>query len=367
VKKKIVDPIKKFGERIYSASKINSPFLLALCIGLLLGAACGNGSSPTLADLPKQKLPITERNFFIGLVPNPAHAPNSSFDDILNAYEETGKIAEICMIWVAQQGIGQFILLKQNQVITGVRVYGLKPFLTLNFATIKQGPNGLEYVIDAPDGLTPSLADSGFREAWKNEAQNIAQEFRPEYLSLGNEINDYFYLHPEDLDDYLSLVAETYSAIKQVSPDTKVLVVFAYNHLIENNQWGLFQKFNDKIDLIGLTTYPYQKFTTPDLIPDDYYSKLNQYVTKPIAFTEIGWSSSGTNSEKVQASFLTKFLELTKGLNMEMVNWLFLHETSLSGLPAHISNPEVTTIALKKADGSKKEIYDLWVELKGLK
>jgi len=43
-----------------------------------------------------------------------------------------------------------------------------------------------------------------------------------------------------------------------------------------------------------------------------------------------------------------------------------LHETTLSGLPAHISNPEVTTIALKKANGTKKEIYDLWVELKAL-
>jgi hypothetical protein len=339
-------------------------YILLLLLALVFISACTKESNPTL---PNKNLPISKRNFYIGLVPNPANAPNSSFDDIIRAYEEAGKIAEISMIWVEKQGIGEYNLLKQNQIIKGVRVYGLKPFITLNFATIKQGTNGLEYVIDAPPGITPNLSDSGFRTAWINEAKNIAMEFKPEYLSLGNEVNDYFYIHPEDLNPYLSLINETYTAIKQVSPNTKVLVVFSYNHLIENNQWELIQKFNDKVDLIGLTTYPYQKFATPDAIPDDYYSRLKQFTNKKIAFTEIGWSSKGTNSEKIQADFLVKFLELTNGLDIEMVNWLFLHETTLSGIPSYISNPEITTIALKKSDGSKKEIYDIWVDLKELK
>jgi len=315
----------------------------------------------------RQNIPISKRSFLIGLVPNPANAPYSSFDDIVNAYEETGKIAEISMVWVEKQGIGEFDLLRQNKVITAVRVYGLKPFITLNFATIRKGAGGLEYVVDAPAGITPSLSYSGFKSAWADEARNIAREFKPEYLSLGNEVNDYFYFHPEDLDSYLSLVGEAYSAIKEVSPNTKVLVVFSYDHLVENSQWELFQKFNDKVDLVGLTTYPYRRFSSPEVIPDDYYLRIKQYTDKPIAFTEIGWSSVGANSEKNQADFLIRFLELTKGLDMEMVNWLFLHETTVSGIPGYISNPDVGTVALKKADGSKKEVYDVWIALKELK
>jgi hypothetical protein len=347
-------------------------FLFSVFTAILIN---GQGNRFNNASF-NQSLPIPERKFYIGLVPNPANAPNSTFDDIIRAYEETSRIAEISMIWVEKQGIGEYNLLKQNQVISGVRVYGLKPFVTLNFATIKQTPNGLEYVVDAPPGITPSLSDSGFRSAWKNEARNIAQEFKPEYLSLGNEVNDYFYFHPDDIDPYLSLIEETYTAIKQVSHYTKVLVVFSYNHLIENNQWELLQKFNDQftmmrkrtfVDLIGLTTYPYQNFAIPADMPEDYYTKLKQYTNKPIAFTEIGWSSRGTNSEKTQADFLVKFLELTKSLDMEMVNWLFLHETTLSGIPGRISNPDVATIALKKADDSKKEIYNVWIQLKELK
>jgi len=109
------------------------------------------------------------------------------------------------------------------------------------------------------------------------------------------------------------------------------------------------------------------RYSTPDSIPSGYYSQLKQYVTKPIAFTEIGWSSAGANGEKLQAEFLLKFLQLTKGLELAMVNWLFLHETTLSGIPAYIANPDVATIALKKADDSEKEIYGLWVELKKIK
>jgi hypothetical protein len=315
----------------------------------------------------KNNLPISERSFYIGLVPNPANTPNSTFDDIIKAYEETGKISEICMVWVEKQGIGEYDLLKQNQVITGVRVYGLKPFITLNFATIKQGSNGLEYVIDAPQGVTPSLSDANFRALWKNEAKNIAQDFQPEYFSLGNEVNDYFYFHPEDVDDYLSLLNETYSEIKQVSSNTKVLVVFSYNHLVDNNQWSMLPDFNNSVDIVGFTTYPHKNFSTPLDIPANYYIQLKSYINKPIAFTEIGWSSTGTNTEETQANFLLKFLELTKEINLEMINWLFLHETTLDGLPGHICDSDVVTIALKKSDDSKKQIYNFWVELKNLK
>jgi len=310
-----------------------------------------------------EDLPITKRNFYIGLVPNPANAPNSTFEDIINAYQETGKIADIGMVWVEKQGIGEFDLLIQNQVITGLRVYGLMPFITLNFAKIIETPNGLEYVIDAPEGINPSLADPQFREMWKNEAKNIANEFKPEYFSLGNEVNDYFYFHPEDLNDYLSLIDETYDIIKEFSPDTIVLVVLSYNHLIENNQWNLIEKFNPKVDSIGFTTYPYKNFSNPDDLPQNYYEIIKEYTDKPISFTEIGWSSSGSNNETSQAKFFLKFLDLTKELNIEMVNWLFLHETTLDGILGHISDPEIVTVALKKADDSEKEIYQYWIDV----
>jgi len=314
-------------------------------------------------------LPIAERGFYIGIVPNPKSIPETTFDDIANAYEESGKIAEIAKVWTSPSGIGQYDRLKQNNVITALRVYGLKPVVTLSFATIKQIPGeGLKYVVDVPEGVNASLSDPEFRSLWIEEARNIAQEFKPEYFSLGNEINDYFYFHPEDLEEYVSLFDEAKSAIKNVSPNTKVFVVFSYNHLLDNNQFNLLTEFNDRADLIGLTTYPWKHFDDPEDIPDDYYTKLSQYVDKPIAFTEIGWVSSPKkeSSEKEQAEFLIEFLDRIKNMDVEMVNWLFLHETELSGDIALISEPETGTVSLKRADGTEKEIYYVWLDLKEL-
>lgn len=54
----------------------------------------------TLRKEKPSSLPQAERSFLLGLVPNPANSPNSTFEDLVEAYEETGKIAEVGMVWV---------------------------------------------------------------------------------------------------------------------------------------------------------------------------------------------------------------------------------------------------------------------------
>lgn len=308
-------------------------------------------------------LPIDSRSFYIGVVPTPRSVPETTFDDVNDAYREAGEIGEVTMVWTGTN-IGQSGKLKSSRVVTAVRVYGLRPVLTLGFATIKEVPgSGLKYVVDAPEGVNADLSDQEFRQLWVDEAREIAGEFKPEYISLGNEINDYFHLHPDDLVHYLSLLEEAYSAVKEASPGTKVMVVLSFTHLIDNGQWELLETFGGKVDMIGLTTYPWKHYEKPGMIPTDYYARIMDYVDVPVAFTEIGWPSG---SEKDQAEFLVKFLELTEGMDLEMVNWLFLHEVELTGIVGSVTDPETATISLKKADGTKKAVYDRWLELKAL-
>ncbi len=344
--------------------------ILTLTI-LACGSTVSSSTPPVdyLATNSYVELPISERNFLIGLVPSPRSVPETTFDDLIAAYQETSRIAEISMVWTDPAGIGEYEKLTQSKVITALRVYGLEPVLTLNFATIQQVPGeGLTYVVDAPPGVNADLADPEFRRLWIEEAKNIAEDFQPEYFSLGNEINDYFYSNPEDLEKYLSLYDDACAAIEGVSPNTKVFVVFSLNHMIDNNQFELLDTFNDRVDLIGLTTYPWQQYDNLADIPDDYYSKLEEYVNKPIAFTEIGWPSSQEqgSSEGEQAEFLIRFLELTRDMNLEMVNWLFLHTPELNGIAAIVSSPGTNTISLKNADDSPKAIYSVWLALKAL-
>ncbi|OPY29576.1 MAG: Glycosyl hydrolase family 53 [Methanocella sp. PtaU1.Bin125] len=348
-----------------------------LCIFILLAVmvsftGCSQNIAGTVTQEPVRPrhsaydLAISERSFYIGVVPTPKTVPSTTFEDITAAYEEAGDIGEVAMVWVTSAGIGQYDKLKQSNIITAFRVYGVRPVVTLGFATIRQVPGeGLKYVVDAPAGVNADLSDPEFRRRWVDEAGKIARDFKPEYFSLGNEINDYFYLHPDGLDDYVSLYDEAYAAIKDASPDTKVFVVFSYDHLIENDQYDLLALFDSRADLIGLTTYPWNDYDTPQVIPDDYYGRLGDYTSKPIAFTEIGWISSAEkgSSEKEQAEFLVRFLHLTRDLDIEMVNWLLLHETGFTGESAAVFQPEAGTIALKRADGSQKEIYGVWLDL----
>lgn len=315
-------------------------------------------------------LPITERHFLIGMVPTPRGGPNATFEDVLNAYQEVAGLGEVAMLWVSPSGIGEYMRLNSTRVVEAVRVYGLKPIITLNFATLVQvNGSGLVYTIDAPPGVPANLSDPTFRALWTEEAEAIARAFRPDYFSLGNEVNDYFHFRPDDLGAYLTLLDEAYAAIKQASPSTKVMVVFSYNHMNENDQFGLLGLFSNRTDLIGLTTYPWKYFDKPGDIPADYYSKIRAFTNKTIAFTEIGWVSSDAHgsSESEQAEFLVQFLNSTKGIDLEIVNWLFLHEPQLNGTAAVISDPAIASIALKNSDGSKKEIYFLWQDLKELR
>jgi hypothetical protein len=345
---------------------IRKSMVLLVLIGFLV-SGCSDTRDPvsTSGIQVSQTADISagNRDFYLGLVPTPRTVPEASFEYIAEAYQETGQIAEVAMIWGNPGGIGVFQALKENQVVTAVRVYGLKPFITLNFHTIKKVEGqGLQLVIDTPEGIPAHVNDPQFRERWVDEARQIVQEFQPAYLSLGNEVNDYLYLHPDDLPGYLSLIETAYREIKRISPDTKVLVVCSYTHLIDHSQWDLLGDLEDKVDLIGLTSYPWKHFDSPGEIDLDYYTRLNAYLSKPVAFTEIGWPS--TNTEQEQADFLVRFLELTEGIDLELVNWLFLHEMDVTqGIGEHVFSPETGTIALKKTDGTSKEIYKIWEEL----
>lgn len=343
-----------------------------LCLAILFGCIGSEASSVNRnPEVNAEEKKLDElRGFRMGVVLNPKNGNDATFEDVVEAYQEGAALADVTMLWQSKQGIGQCELLKNNRAVEGARNFGIEPVITLGFATIKQVPGkGLAYVIDAPEGVNASLSDPEFRKKWVEEAGCIAAEFKPEYLSLGNEINDYFYMHPDELENYMTLYDEAYAAVKKQSPDTKVFAVLSYDHLVDNEQWSILEELDKRSDIIGLTTYPWKRFETPGAMDEEYYSQITKHSETPIVFTEIGWISSGEagGTEKEQAAFLRRFFEITDEMNVEMVNWLFLHDAELSGFAGAITAEETGTIALKRMDGTEKPVYDVWVSMKGRK
>jgi len=72
-------------------------------------------------------------------------------------------------------------------------------------------------------------------------------------------------------------------------------------------------------------------YRNPSEIPQNYYTEIKSFVSKPIIFTEIGWSAQSQikgweSDQKEQAEFVSTFFKLTKGLNAEVMVWSFMYD-----------------------------------------
>jgi hypothetical protein len=225
-------------------------------------------------------------------------------------------------------------------------------------------------------GLPEDLEGSGFsdpdiRAAVISYAQYVALNYEPDYLALGVEMNMYYQYNPEDFDAFVSLYFEAYDAVKELSPDTLVFPTFQMEELqsllpaSEGHppQWHLLQRFEPKLDLVAISTYPSFAFDTPDDIPDDYYRQLETYTDRPIAIAEMGYSSGpcrqGINdgTEEEQKDFLAHILLQGESMEMPFVVWFAGWD------PVFASEPPLDLfqhIGLLRSDGSEKPSWELW-------
>jgi len=205
-------------------------------------------------------------------------------------------------------------------------------------------------------------------EAYWRAAVAVAQEFHPEYLGLGVEVNRYYERSPEGFEDYVVVYHEVYDDVKRVSPSTKVFPIFQLEYMRgaarlsgreHKAHWELLSRF--KADLIGFTTYPFLEYRSVAEIPAGYYAEIAQHTDKPVAFTELGWPTASPHvqgGEGEQLAFLELFLNQTAALDVEFANWLFLHD-------GEFPNGELfNTIGLKTADGVPKQAYAAWKSLR---
>ena len=76
------------------------------------------------------------------------------------------------------------------------------------------------------------------------------------YLSVGNEVNDYFFSHPEEVGPYAAAFNQARSAIHQNHPDLPVGIVFAYHDAETQGTLDVVKKLNQG-DFIAFTLYLY--------------------------------------------------------------------------------------------------------------
>jgi len=100
--------------------------------------------------------------------------------------------------------------------------------------------------------------------------------------------------------------------VKSSNPSIKITTTFQYESLSDtldgNEKWAELDLFD--MDVVYITTYPSPWFSSPSSIPSNYYSRINEYTSKPIIVAESGWPSAGSSNYHGSETKKKEFVEL---------------------------------------------------------
>lgn len=213
--------------------------------------------------------------------------------------------------------------------------------------------------------FTPSSRD-------RNTIREVLDTFELDYFAFGVEVNRLIpEANQETFLDFVNAYRDVYDLVKFHSPETRVFTIFQLENLKGaayltgrefEPHWEIMELFDGKMDLVGLTIYPFLEYSSVDQIPDNYYDEIPAYIDLPIAITEMAWISENVSivqgGEEDQVAFLLDLLEKTRDWDLEIMLYSFLYEPLGADL--------FESAALKESSGEAKQIYDYWLSLVGL-
>ena len=120
---------------------------------------------------------------------------------------------------------------------------------------------------------------------------------------LGPELNFLVATRYEEFERFSSVYQTAYQMAKAASPSTQVGASWQYDAIRSNLLHGIRETYIEQLgpqDYIGLTSYfaysvdNVTDYPSPLKVPIDYYQPIRARfgASKPIVFTEMGWSSA---------------------------------------------------------------------------
>ncbi len=228
--------------------------------------------------------------------------------------------------------------------------------------------------LNVPGDTTNNWTNSAAKDLFLQMLINAADSLMPAYFFIGNEISIYW---AQDSADYLNWIAfynQAYDSIKVHSPSSKVGTTFNYEHLSGNGNfvgfntpyWNAFNALDTgKIDIIGLTVYPFFNYAHANSVPVNYLDTIfSRMGNKPVAITETGWPGDSLigqwyASPAEQMDYVDKIFSIISGKNVEVVNWLFLNYLMDTTNTAEMLL--FKSLALRDSLGNDRPALPLWL------
>ena len=321
----------------------------------------------------------------IGMMVNPAEDdPLEGFYPALRIAKESGvQVLHAYLQWNEVERTPGERFWEWQDYLLGYRIReGFEISLVVNVIhTAVRGP--------IPEDLKDlSFSDPEFIERFTGFILDVLDRYPVQYLSIGNEVNDYFVTHRNEIDAYKTFFLEVKAAIKEQHPDVMVGMTFAYHDAESTNSVDIIQQLNLG-DFLPVTLYIYN----PGFIFNRDPSELENYLDRililagetPVALAETGWSTveslEGNQSE--QSEYVREVFRLLAEHRdrIEFVSWFDLHDShlensyqsALSFIPDRqdlIADEEFMSVfvdflnyfGLRESDGTPKEAWGVFQE-----
>jgi hypothetical protein len=239
-----------------------------------------------------------------------------------------------------------------------------------------------------PDLVGAPFDDPQFSERLVQFLMAFADRYegRLHYLSVGNEVNDYFVSHREEVQAYAALFDKARAAVQADHPDLPMGIVFAYHDAERLGTLDVVHELN-RGDFIAYTLYLYNDgfhFTFEPSLIGEYLDRMIDLADgTPIAVVEIGWSTAETlqGTEADQAEYVRQVFSALEARreHFHFLTWFALHDSLQEHCAEQAltffepgqapSGPEmeafVTFIChfgLINTDGTPKPAWEVWVE-----
>ncbi len=324
--------------------------VIIVLVGLVVLDNLGKQDGTTPPTPGNPPVPVNEtataKNSILGTAVSPANFPNSSDADIKDFFNQAAQIGgHITLISQWEEVTPTPIV---SQLVTLAHQKGLKFRFELSPTALDSKRN----TPSIPSGLGKSFTDQKVRDAFKAKALELAGT-GIDQLGLATEIN-FLVTNQKEWDAFVTLERETYTAVKAQYPSLPVTVSFQWDVMSGTNHPEPLTVFKGAVDIYSFTSYPSDHFKDPAKMPADYYSKIRTYLpSEKVAFSEVGWSTKGSN-EETQAAFYTRLPELMRGINPQFVTLALLNDVkSFGGALGGLNS-----VGIRNADGSPKASWN---------
>lgn len=343
---------------------------LAVVIGAAFAFACG-GDDAGPPRPPREGLP---RSFLMGLSALPADSGDEAYRQ---AFRLAGQAGEVILIqrpppW-SDFLPGASISDRTERLTRFEQGLLRENRLQVLFAIDPTEPADRGRIAGLPDELRgKDFSDQRLREAFIAYAKYVALNYKPAYLALGVEVDMFFSRRGDAaFRNFTSLYFQAYDEVKKVSHDTLVFPTFQFENLQgilqqESRQalWGLVNRFEPKIDMLAVSSFPGFVYATTAELPDDYYAELRARSQKPLAFVPLGWSSApqsgdlaAATAEGEQLAFLVRALTAAQEMGASLFVWCLGRDPLI--LPSPSFAP-LAMMGLQRPDGSPKAAWQVW-------